>query len=303
MSTRLPIARALLEGADCRWAKPEPGRPSSGVNPHMSSVLHEALERSVFFDVQIGSDLYLAHPEKDYNLASSFGPLRLPYPDMWAEWQIRDDEYGLPIQFAAAVSEHQGQREESESECAPDHFRIRFAFLMRIPDMGNDVNALRIWPYFDVDKSGRYVPGSRKTTMFEDDVSPARQKLNRLQGEEGMCTVGLAMSLMNCKNVQTQESGRVNIRRSGAAKRRREPARTLRYHTILLPGGGSQSEGGGPSRTHRAAAVHRVRGHFKTFTAEAPLMGKHTGTYWWGWQVRGNKDAGMVVSDYKVEAS
>jgi hypothetical protein len=25
-----------------------------------------------------------------------------------------------------------------------------------------------------------------------------------------------------------------------------------------------------------------VDGHFKTFTAEAPLFGKHVGTYWWG---------------------
>jgi len=26
------------------------------------------------------------------------------------------------------------------------------------------------------------------------------------------------------------------------------------------------------------------------------------GTYWWGWQVRGSKAAGEVVSDYEIGA-
>lgn len=25
-----------------------------------------------------------------------------------------------------------------------------------------------------------------------------------------------------------------------------------------------------------------IKGHYKTYTADAPLMGKHVGTYWWG---------------------
>lgn len=31
------------------------------------------------------------------------------------------------------------------------------------------------------------------------------------------------------------------------------------------------------------------------------LMGRHVGTYWWGWQIRGNAEKGMVVSDYSLE--
>lgn len=47
-------------------------------------------------------------------------------------------------------------------------------------------------------------------------------------------------------------------------------------------------------------ALHRVRGHFKTFTADRPLLGQHVGTYWWGWQIRGKAENGINVSDYRL---
>jgi hypothetical protein len=44
-----------------------------------------------------------------------------------------------------------------------------------------------------------------------------------------------------------------------------------------------------------------VRGHFKTFTAEKPLMGRAVGTYSWGWQLRGDPKRGIVISDYQFD--
>lgn len=304
MSTRLPIARAILEGASCRWTRLEPtDAPSTHRVPNNAV---DVIRRSVHFDVQVASDIYFAHPEKEYHLESSFGPMRLPYPDVWMEWQA-DDTDGDAIEMAAAISERPGHKvNPGEGLMRAEDFRIRFSVFVRIPSVSNDVNMIRLVPYFDVTPEGRYIPGSRKSVIFNDDglleeVAAERAQTLRIGCEESIVTTGLALSLMNCKNVTTQESGRLNIRRSGADKRRGITAKSLRYHTIILPGGGSQHEGGSTG-THRASAVHRVRGHFKTFTADAPLMGKHVGTYWWGWQVRGNKDSGMVVSDYKVGA-
>lgn len=48
--------------------------------------------------------------------------------------------------------------------------------------------------------------------------------------------------------------------------------------------------------------AHLVRGHFKHYTAEAPLFGKYTGTYYWPPHVRGNIENGAVVKDYYLEA-
>lgn len=287
MSARLPIARRILEGVECRFTKrTSTDEPSHDFDGRLIRGATDLVNESVHFDIQVGSDIYLAHPERDYHLESSFGMLRLPYPDVWMEWQIGDDS-GV-VQMAAAITERQIDDDHS------GNLRIRYAFFMRVPDMGDTVNVIRRMPRFDVDQDGRYIPGTRKSELVDADSDYLRQGC-----EEGIATVGIALSLMNCKNVQVQESGRVNIRRSGRDKRRGLPAKTLRYHTIVLPGGGSRHEGG-RSGTHRATAIHRVRGHFKTFTADAPLLGKHVGTYWWGWQVRGNKDNGIVVSDYKV---
>jgi hypothetical protein len=124
---------------------------------------------------------------------------------------------------------------------------------------------------------------------------------------DDMCTlnnlkVGLiAVGLMNCKNVTTKERN-LNLARSGRQKRNREPQ--VKYRTIQLPG--SQPNRGSSSRKLSGPtdiSVHRVRGHFKTFTTEKPLLGRHVGTYWWGWQVRGNAENGVVVSDYKIGVS
>jgi hypothetical protein len=43
-----------------------------------------------------------------------------------------------------------------------------------------------------------------------------------------------------------------------------------------------------------------VRGHFKTYTAEAPLLGKLTGRYYWPPHARGSRDAGEIEHEYKV---
>src|SRR5262249_5617236 len=47
-------------------------------------------------------------------------------------------------------------------------------------------------------------------------------------------------------------------------------------------------------------ALHLCRGHFKTFTADAPLMGHAAGTYFWGPHIRGAQSEGVVQKDYRV---
>jgi hypothetical protein len=102
--------------------------------------------------------------------------------------------------------------------------------------------------------------------------------------------------------VRTARAGELVIPRRQAKRRKKDrgpSSHRISYHTIVLPGGvehtdGTAGGGGGEK------AVHRVRGHFKTYTSDAPLLGKHTGTWWWGWSVRGNPEHGIVVSDYEL---
>jgi hypothetical protein len=50
-----------------------------------------------------------------------------------------------------------------------------------------------------------------------------------------------------------------------------------------------------------AERQYLARGHFKTYTPDAPLLGRHVGTYWWEPQVRGRKELGSVVKDYALQ--
>lgn len=47
-------------------------------------------------------------------------------------------------------------------------------------------------------------------------------------------------------------------------------------------------------------ALHICRGHFATYTQEAPLFGRVTGTFWKPMHVRGNKKEGVVIKDYRI---
>ncbi len=47
---------------------------------------------------------------------------------------------------------------------------------------------------------------------------------------------------------------------------------------------------------------HLCRGHFKTYSPERPLFGKHAGTFWWNAQARGSVQEGVVVKDYSIDS-
>jgi hypothetical protein len=108
-----------------------------------------------------------------------------------------------------------------------------------------------------------------------------------------------AVSLIHCRNVALRP---VDPPERLSRKHERKHGQPLaRYHVldiapmrrILDTEGEAQTRGLGH-------ALHICRGHFKTFTEEAPLFGKRVGTYWWPAHVRGSSEEGVVVKDYRV---
>ncbi|MGV9615167.1 hypothetical protein [Nocardia xishanensis] len=128
---------------------------------------------------------------------------------------------------------------------------------------------------------------------------PDEQTSERVLGL--FATAYLAIGLMNCRNVEITET-QTSIRSSRKPKRGTpKPLKPLVHHVITLPGSRRprnsvevQAIGGGPT------PLHLVRGHFKTYTADAPLLGKHVGTYWWQPAVRGDREHGVIETSYRV---
>jgi hypothetical protein len=295
MSTRLPLARRIRDGE-----KPLIQDLGRTLTPHAVSKM---LERSVFFDIQVAKDLIVEQIRKAGKSIElpreSFGPLRPPYPHMWMEWST-PTLAGGSVNCACTLSEQGNQYDlllfvSSDTGghicCVPRQFHLVF-------DVGTSADDVHL----DLDRDG---PGHDVGAAGDDFVYCDVDGLDEIdmqfiaEYEAEPLTVKMALSLLNCRNVEIAEGGRINFRRSGVQKRRGEKPFTIRYNTILLPGGGSKYDAA--SGTHRATALHRVRGHFKTFTAEKPLMGRHVGTYWWGWQLRGTAQNGVVISDYQLD--
>jgi hypothetical protein len=238
---------------------------------------------ATLFDISTAKDLIRERPQDAlYELERDF-LYRLPYPTIWMEWQF--GPVGNTFPAAALVTE----------EPVRDRYRITITPAYMIDDPDN-VSILDYQLQFHVDTRGTVYPGSiiHLLPPNEEGGNPHHQLARELS--DAQITVGMALTLINCRNVATTAGKPIPLRRSGS-QRRRGVRPEIRYNVIVLPGNATESDGKGGARI---TAMHKVRGHFKTFTADKPLMGKHVGTYWWGWQVRGSADHGVVISDYEL---
>ncbi len=85
------------------------------------------------------------------------------------------------------------------------------------------------------------------------------------------------------------------------AHRKRHGRPLLKYHVLdIEPFRELVEREGGARQTGLKLSLHRCRGHFKVYTADAPLFGKYTGRFWWQPQLRGSIEQGRVVKDYDV---
>ena len=110
----------------------------------------------------------------------------------------------------------------------------------------------------------------------------------------------LALCFMHCKNV-TQRTTVPSCKLNKKHKRRTGNS-LIQYTTLEIDPTRSQSR----SKSDRLTSIgerslHICRGHFKTYTKDRPLLGKHTGTYWWPSHVRGTEYQGTVIHGYNVK--
>lgn len=117
--------------------------------------------------------------------------------------------------------------------------------------------------------------------------------------------VAKALGMLNAKNViaEVVEPDGMEARNRKRAKKGQtllEPYHVLKFR----PGkSGKMHEHGGVSLTEGdAMACHLVRGHLKTYTAEAPLFGKIVGRYWWQAHMAGNGSPKAQETAYDMSA-
>jgi predicted DNA-binding protein len=113
-----------------------------------------------------------------------------------------------------------------------------------------------------------------------------------------MCMANCFLRLINCKNIEAEIIEPPTKLNKSRQRKGKKPFLSYKVLTINAPGQGRA--GSVPIGTGTTPRVHLCRGHFKTYTDDKPLLGKHTGTYWWQPLVRGDKKKGVVMKDYKI---
>lgn len=114
--------------------------------------------------------------------------------------------------------------------------------------------------------------------------------------DAALYTVGM----LHCRNIGTDV---IAPSRAEAHKfERKYGLPMVSYHVLKVTGKGSAAgtQIGAPG-TGAKRPLHWARGHFKHYTEDAPLLGRAVGSFYWGAQVRGHADKGVVTKDYQVE--
>lgn len=106
-----------------------------------------------------------------------------------------------------------------------------------------------------------------------------------------------AFSFANCKNVKVVENGFTEP----PPRWQKEGSPRVRHSVVKISAFGTTRTKGPHGESDIHMGLHICRGHFKTFSEEKPLLGKHVGTYWWADNLRGDAKYGVVEKSYKVE--
>lgn len=264
----------------------------------LNGVLEPLTEDDRLIDAQEATDRYWGDTTELFYMEKDLGCLAPPFPAMWIE---------STAQLPNGVGPKTGTRVGYSIGCQTLEEAILKGFLPETLGLEttDDIGWVYIIrPYSDLDGLDRLVGtgilavDSAGKYLGVGDVDDADGLLSDRERSQILWQLSKAafftISMMNCRNVDLATN---RTKQRGGKKSRRKGAPSVEYRTIHLP---RQRGQGGHSGATGTAKLHTARGHFKTYTAEAPLMGKHVGTYYWGWQVRGNRENGEVVSSYKV---
>ena len=109
----------------------------------------------------------------------------------------------------------------------------------------------------------------------------------------------LTISFLHCRNIEIRSITPPD--KQSQSYRKRHGKELVRYHVLdIKPIRQLIDRYRRGEKSELRRALHICRGHFKTFAPDAPLLGKAVGTFWWGPQVRGSREEGLVLKDYRV---
>jgi hypothetical protein len=217
----------------------------------------------------------------------------LPFSQFWIEYRlaqkllsggVRHDHVGCLFSVRDHGEDAEGVRWEAS------------VAIFRAVGRKGPVRGVEYIVMLDVDQLGRV------SLDNYDAVSPGIDAWVSMPTSSGAFAPALmALGLLGCKNVRRREQAQPPKLSKKWEKKHGRPL--VRYHVLDIdPMRKVLRDEGGSEETGLKKALHICRGHFATYTDEAPLFGRVTGTFWKPQHIRGSKKQGLVLKDYNVKA-
>lgn len=262
--------------------------------------LREALKQAVCFDVDNVFDIYSPKVIEEKVVASDLPNIKMPYPIMWFESKAYDRKYQKEVIDQVGFCHDKISTLWIENKTGDNEYTVTvFGFTISKEFNGFGMTG---WWAIKYDSIGKLL------SEVEFPMMPGE----KLDNEESFWRNILAwfliiplaaISFMHCKNVvihSDEVSPKLQKSRERRGKLPLFTFKTLEIKPmvkILRDEGESETKG-------LKHALHICRGHFKDFSNGPGLGRRHAkGIYWWNSQVRGNREVGAVIKDYKVSPS
>lgn len=136
---------------------------------------------------------------------------------------------------------------------------------------------------------------------FDEGWEACKERLSKYDPEHERKVVGYGLTsivhLLACRNIRQEPV--IIADRLNQARARRGRLPLYRYHILKIVPSRTTSNGRvRPSQLD--TAMHWVRGHFKRYTHDQKLFGKHTGIYWWHPHMAGTSER-VVEKQYRLD--
>jgi hypothetical protein len=198
---------------------------------------------------------------------------------------------------------------EDASYAAQSCFRERPRWTLNIAvllELNGRIGPLRTMLRMYVYGDGSLASSREDQWMFDLDTS----ELNTIRSSDGasfmldwfVAPCFFALTLMHCKGVTLKQMTPPQ-HHSRKVRKRRQSLPKFEHHVIEIRDRHGRVVNHDELKSAMARGLHIVRGHFSTYTEDAPLFGRIVGTFWIPAHVRGTASEGVISSEYSVSAA
>lgn len=155
-----------------------------------------------------------------------------------------------------------------------------------------------------LDASGSMIAASRGSMLlvpYQDEMTDAQKQASVDELSAAFLSLYFAICLLHTKNIVVKDEEAPQKKQKRHATINRTPQTQFKVLDIApLKQEVRRTTTADPTLSEIKKALHLCRGHYRRYTEESKLFGKHTGIFWIPAHVRGSKDAGEIKKDYRV---